>query len=84
MNCVAIVPLALLCGAAQAQQVWVSPGAVSWHADRGQYNERNAGLAVEARSGAHSVLVGYYENSIRQTSRFALYAWQPVEEDCLS
>lgn len=73
------IPFALLCCAAQAQEVWVSPGAVSWHADRGQYNERNAGMAVEARSGVHSVSAGYYKNSIRQTSRFALYAWQPFQ-----
>lgn len=57
--------LAALMGKAHAQQVWLAPGAASYHTDRdSQYCERNPGALAEARWGDHALIGGRYKNSI--------------------
>lgn len=66
--------------ASDQSSVWLSPGAVSWHADRGaNYNERNRGIGVEWQSATreHRIAAGTYRNSIRRDTRYAMYSWMP-------
>lgn len=67
---------------ARAQSLWLTPGAVSWHADRSAgYNERNHGIGAEwqSESAEHRVSAGTYRNSIHRDTRYALYSWAPVQ-----
>lgn len=76
--------LALLAKTCFAQSLWLSPGAVSWHADRSAgYNERNSGPGIEWRSesGGIRAAAGQYRNSIRQDTRYATIGWFPLQTE---
>lgn len=84
MKSVFTAALWLLAQTSFAQSVWLSPGAVSWHADRAAgYNERNVGGGVEWRSesGEIRAAAGQYRNSIRQDTRYATVGWFPLQTE---
>lgn len=84
MKSVFTAALWLLTQTCFAQSVWLSPGAVSWHADRAAgYNERNSGPGLEWRSesGEIRAAAGQYRNSIRQDTRYATVGWFPLRTD---
>lgn len=73
-----------LCGYVTAEEtgarMWLSLGSVSYHPDRTKgYNERNAGIGFEYTFTENSsVMVGRYNNSVRQDSNYLAYKWQPI------
>lgn len=61
-------------------ELWLNPGLYSYHfqKDKG-LNNNNLGLGGEYRySTVSSVTLGAFNNSDRQTSRFAGWYWQPL------
>lgn len=60
--------------------LWVQFGGFSHHMDRSRnFNEHNFGLGAQYRFNEnHAVSVGYYRNSIRETSHYALYKYTPL------
>lgn len=59
--------------------LWIGPGALSYHTDRGTpHNEVNAGANVEYAWTAHDAVgLGLYRNSNWRESRYAVYRWTP-------
>jgi len=53
--------------------VWVNVGFLSHHFKRVGYNEKNTGVGVEV----DNFTVGIYKNSVRQTSTYLGYKYQP-------
>lgn len=66
---------------ADESSTWLQLGAASYHFDRDQhYNEINAGLGIEHQFNArHSLAAGFYRNSERNTSYYAVYGYTPIE-----
>lgn len=64
---------------AHAESPWFALGSLSYHQDRdANYNERNAGFGLEFPfSETTALAVGFYNNSIRQHTNYALYQWTP-------
>jgi hypothetical protein len=62
-----------------ASNVWLTPGAVSWHSRRTpRLNELNTGLGLElALAPAWRVAAGAYCNSEHRTSAYAALMWLP-------
>src|SRR4030067_3244158 len=60
-------------------ELWLNPGFYSYHFQRKKgFNNSNFGLGGEYRySTTGSVTLGVFENSDRQTSRYAGWYWQP-------
>ena len=61
-------------------ELWLNPGFYSHHfqTDKG-LNNNNLGLGAEYRySTTSSVTIGAFDNSDRQTSRYAGWYWQPL------
>lgn len=81
-----IVLLALLCLGAPLSRadVWIGPGALSYHTDRGtRHNEVNQGLNVEYDWNLRdSVGLGVYRNSNWHETHYLAYRWTPwIEGD---
>ena len=64
------------CEYARADELWISPGAVSQH-NRGGYQQTNKGIGLEYRTGDYGVIAGEYDNSIHRTTHYALGMYQP-------
>lgn len=66
---------------ARAGDFLISPGGISWHADRSKnFNEVNNGFAGTWRDGdviAYSA--GFYGNSIHRRAYFVSARWTPVQ-----
>lgn len=62
-------------------ELWLNPGFYSYHLQKNKgLNNSNFGLGGEYRySTVNSVTLGAFENSDRQTSRYAGWYWQPIE-----
>jgi hypothetical protein len=62
-------------------ELWLNPGFYSYHfqKDKG-FNNSNFGLGGEYRyTTTGSVMLGIFDNSDRQTSRYLGWCWQPIE-----
>lgn len=61
-------------------ELWLNPGLYSYHFQKNKgLNNNNFGLGGEYRySTVSSVTFGMFENSDRQTSRYAGWYWQPI------
>jgi len=61
-------------------ELWLNPGFYSYHFQRNKgFNDSNFGLGGEYRySTTGSVTLGVFENSDRETSRYAGWYWQPL------
>lgn len=72
--------LAASAGGDSSKGLWLQFGGFSHHMDRSRnFNEHNFGLGAQYRFNEnHAVSVGYYHNSIRQTSHYALYKYTPL------
>jgi hypothetical protein len=61
-------------------ELWLNPGFYSYHfqKDKG-LNNSNFGLGGEYRyTTTSSVMLGFFDNSDRQTSRYVGWCWQPL------
>lgn len=60
-------------------EIWVNVGGFSSHFNSSKnYNENNAGIGVEYRiSPQTAVMAGSYYNSVRNTTTYAAFNWQP-------
>lgn len=90
---IALVLSLLVCHMAQADgqdapadrgepvSVWLNLGFLSHHFQRNRgFRENNYGFGMQAAvSQAHSLLVGDFRNSDDAHSRYAYWAWQPLE-----
>jgi hypothetical protein len=71
-----MVAALMAAGQASAQEVWLSPGGLSWHQDRDAgYRERNPGVVLEIRQGDHAVMAGEYRNSFNRDSKLLGYRY---------
>lgn len=64
----------------QINELWLNPGFYSYHfqKDKG-FNNSNFGLGGEYRyTTTSSVMLGVFDNSDRQISRYAGWCWQPI------
>jgi hypothetical protein len=61
-------------------EFWLNPGFYSYHFQKNKgLNDSNFGLGGEYRySTVNSVALGVFDNSDRQTSRYAGWYWQPL------
>jgi len=62
-------------------ELWLNPGFYSYHfqTDKG-LNNSNFGLGGEYRyTTTSSVMLGFFDNSDNQTSRYIGWFWQPLE-----
>jgi hypothetical protein len=61
-------------------QVWINPGFVSWHFDRGKdFREDNWGVGVEVvLVPEHAVMAGTFINSDGEHTRYVAYQWRPL------
>jgi hypothetical protein len=62
-------------------ELWLNPGFYSYHfqKDKG-FNNSNFGLGGEYRyTKTSSVMLGFFDNSDNQTSRYIGWFWQPLE-----
>lgn len=61
-------------------ELWLNPGFYSYHFQKNKgLNDSNFGLGGEYRySTVSSVALGVFDNSDRQTSRYAGWYWQPL------
>jgi hypothetical protein len=64
-----------------ASELWLNPGFYSYHFEKNKgLNNSNFGLGGEYRyTTTSSVTLGVFDNSDRQTSRYAGWYWQPLE-----
>jgi len=81
--CAVILVPAVQSGAAAADfspQVWLNPGAYSYHFNRNtDYRENNIGIGVEVLlTDDHGLMAGTFINSNRQRSHYGLYEWRPL------
>ena len=62
-------------------ELWLNPGFYSYHFQKEKgFNNSNLGLGGEYRyTTTSSVMAGIFDNSDRQTSRYAGWCWQPIE-----
>lgn len=62
------------------KELWLNPGFYSFHFQKNKgLNNRNLGLGGEYRySTVSSFTLGVFDNSDRQTSRYAGWYWQPL------
>lgn len=61
---------------------WLSPGGKAYHFNRKKnYNEENYGLGLEYGTFESSWQAGFYRNSHRKDSYYAMYAWRPIALD---
>ena len=66
---------------------WLNVGGISLHpGDRnGTLNGYNPGIGIEYhRPNGDFIAAGYYHNSVRKGSRYAVYAWQLAAKDGVS
>jgi hypothetical protein len=74
MQKILIAVLLLIPAAAQADPaIWVNEGFLSHHFKRIGFNEKNTGFGVEV----DNIAIGFYRNSLRQTSSYVAYKYQP-------
>ena len=61
-------------------EFWVNPGFYSYHLQKEKHlNNSNPGWGVEYRySNVNSITVGSFFNSVRHTSRYVGWTWQPL------
>ena len=61
-------------------ELWLNPGLYSYHFQKNKgLSNSNFGLGGEYRySTVNSVTLGIFENSVRQSSRYAGWYWQPL------
>lgn len=62
-------------------ELWLNPGFYSYHfqTDKG-FNNNNFGFGGEYRyTTTSSVMLGFFDNSDNQTSRYIGWFWQPLE-----
>lgn len=61
-------------------EFWVNPGFYSYHLQKEKnLNNSNPGWGVEYRySNVNSITVGGFFNSVRHTSRYVGWTWQPL------
>lgn len=69
----------LISPVAWADELWVGPGALSYHTDRSvSHNERNIGLNIEyAWNDQEAVGFGFYKNSNWNITHYAVYRYTP-------
>lgn len=62
-------------------RVWINPGVLSYHFDRGLgLREDNWGLGAEILFGErHGAMAGTLINSNRARTRYAAYQWRPLQ-----
>ncbi|MFN0040798.1 MAG: hypothetical protein ACKVP2_14900 [Burkholderiales bacterium] len=79
-HCVAPLAAAAEDVAAFRTQVWLNPGAFSYHFDRSQnFRENNFGIGAEVATGPDSTwMFASFINSERSRSRFAGWQWRPL------
>lgn len=80
--------LALLAGVLPAsapaqefkRELWINPGLLSYHFDRGKhYRDFNYGAGAEMLlSPDHALIAGIYQNSEDRTSKYLGYEWRPL------
>jgi len=60
--------------------LWINPGFYSYHFERDlDLNDKNPGFGLEYQyTTTHSVTVGMYRNSYRDTSHYVGLYWQPI------
>lgn len=59
-------------------ETWIGVNTISRHISPARdYNEKNAGIFLEHRSGEWGYQIGYYENSYNRTTAYAVSTWQP-------
>lgn len=82
---IACLATSMCIGKAKAEsQLWVTPGAVSYHVERTQdngqrWNETNYGLGVEYEvSPQTAVMIGVYRNSLDRWTHYALVQYTPI------
>jgi hypothetical protein len=74
-----LIVFAFLAAPAFADSILVSPGGVSYHLDRGRYNERNAGIILGyEKDESTAVIAGQYKNSLGKDSTFAAVRYTPL------
>jgi len=61
-------------------ELWVNPGFYSYHFDKDKgFNNDNFGIGAEYRyTTTGAVMLGIFDNSDRQTSRYVGWLWQPL------
>lgn len=61
-------------------ELWLNPGFYSYHPEQNLgFNNSNYGFGGEYRySTVSSVTLGFFENSVRETSHYAGWYWQPI------
>ncbi len=61
-------------------QVWLNPGAYSYHFDRSKsFREDNIGFGAEVWFAEdHALMAGTFINSERMRSRYGAYQWRPL------
>jgi hypothetical protein len=78
MKTVLIICLMVISGSAWAEpDVWVNAGFLSHHFKRVGLNEQNTGVGVEV----DKITVGVYRNSVRKTSTYVGYKYQPFSSE---
>ena len=65
----------------QPVEVWVNPGFYSYHFERNKgFQDNNYGTGIQVTfSPTNSILAGGFRNSDNAYSRYAGWAWQPLE-----
>jgi hypothetical protein len=81
--CAVILVPAVQSGAAAADfspQVWLNPGAYSYHFNRdADYRENNIGIGAEVLlTDDHGLMAGTFINSDDDRSYYGLYEWRPL------
>lgn len=68
------------CRGQTAPDVWLNPGALSYHFERDKdLREDNTGFGAELVLGPdHALAAGSFINSDRQGSRYGAYCWRPL------
>lgn len=86
MRTIRAMVLCFLPCAAQAGDVWLNFGGISWHPNSTiEFRENNPGIGIESRlEGGHAIAIGRYINSIGQSSNYALYSRRIVGTDAVS
>jgi hypothetical protein len=75
-----LIVFIFLAAPAFADSILVSPGGVSYHLDRGRYNERNAGIILGyEKDESTAVIAGRYKNSLGKDSTFAAVRYTPLK-----
>jgi len=61
-------------------ELWLNPGLISYHLKHdNKRNDKNYGIGAEYRySTASSVVLGVFNNSFKETSRYVGWCWQPL------